>query len=194
MFPQRDRIGFDEVLSHEEGRGALGAVDDYEYFLADRGYAGRQFDHGLSNNEYSTRPWHSPEDCHPTNWVAQTMARQIRRKDPSRPAFWYLSFSHPHPPSAPLSDYLGMYEAADLVGDNSPDDQGSEDPYALRVNRRFRGVMSARDTGRARRAFYALCTHIDHQLRVVIGTLREEGHAFKHHHRNHFRSWRYARS
>ena len=27
----------------------------------------------------------------------------------------------------------------------------------------------------ARRAFYALCTHIDHQLRVVIGTLREEG-------------------
>ena len=26
-----------------------------------------------------------------------------------------------------------------------------------------------------RRAFYALCTHIDHQLRVVLGTLREEG-------------------
>ena len=26
-----------------------------------------------------------------------------------------------------------------------------------------------------RRAFYALCTHIDHQLRVLIGTLREEG-------------------
>ena len=27
----------------------------------------------------------------------------------------------------------------------------------------------------ARRAFYALCTHIDHQLRVVLGTLREQG-------------------
>jgi arylsulfatase A-like enzyme len=26
-----------------------------------------------------------------------------------------------------------------------------------------------------RRAFYAQCTHIDHQLRLVIGTLREEG-------------------
>ena len=26
----------------------------------------------------------------------------------------------------------------------------------------------------ARRAFYALCTHIDHQMRVIIGTLREE--------------------
>jgi arylsulfatase len=27
----------------------------------------------------------------------------------------------------------------------------------------------------ARQAFYALCTHIDHQIRIVIGTLREEG-------------------
>ena len=26
-----------------------------------------------------------------------------------------------------------------------------------------------------RRAFYALCSHIDHQLRVLLGTLREEG-------------------
>ena len=26
-----------------------------------------------------------------------------------------------------------------------------------------------------RRAFYALCTHIDHQLRFLLGTLREEG-------------------
>jgi arylsulfatase A-like enzyme len=27
----------------------------------------------------------------------------------------------------------------------------------------------------ARHAFYALCTHIDHSMRVLIGTLREEG-------------------
>ncbi len=27
---------------------------------------------------------------------------------------------------------------------------------------------------RIRRAFYALCTQIDHQMRLVIGTLREE--------------------
>ena len=27
----------------------------------------------------------------------------------------------------------------------------------------------------ARRAFYALCTHIDHQIRLVLGMLREEG-------------------
>ena len=26
----------------------------------------------------------------------------------------------------------------------------------------------------ARRAFYALCTHIDHQIRLIVGTLREE--------------------
>ena len=35
--------------------------------------------------------------------------------------------------------------------------------------------MGQREIEDATRAFYALCTHIDHQLRVVIGTLREEG-------------------
>jgi len=32
-----------------------------------------------------------------------------------------------------------------------------------------------REYALARRAYYALCTHIDHQLRLVLGTLREEG-------------------
>ena len=41
-------------------------------------------------------------------------------------------------------------------------------------------------------AFYALCTHIDHQLRVVLGTLREEGPAAKHHRLLHVRPWRHA--
>ena len=27
----------------------------------------------------------------------------------------------------------------------------------------------------AKRAFYSLCTHIDHQIRWLIGTLQEEG-------------------
>ena len=35
--------------------------------------------------------------------------------------------------------------------------------------------MKPRHLGDIQRAFYALCTHIDHQFRVVLGTLREEG-------------------
>jgi arylsulfatase A-like enzyme len=62
VYPQRNRIGFDEVILAEEGRPGWGVTDDYEIFLGDQGFAGRQFDHGMSNNEYVIRPWHLPED------------------------------------------------------------------------------------------------------------------------------------
>ena len=91
VFPQRDRIGFDDVLLDEEGRTQYGVTDDYELFLGDEGFAGRHFDHGMSNNEYVTRPWHLPEHTHATNWATREMCRAIKRRDPLRPAFWYLS-------------------------------------------------------------------------------------------------------
>ena len=109
VYPQRDRIGFDDVLLGEEGRLQYGAIDDYELFLGDRGYAGQQFAHGMCNNDYLNRPWHLPEDCHVTNWSTQQMVRMIKRRDPTRPGFWYLSYCHPHPPLAPLQCYMDMY-------------------------------------------------------------------------------------
>ena len=181
--PQRQRIGFDEVILDEEGRGSEGArADDYELFLGDHGHAGERFAGGMCNNEYLWRPWHLEERFHVTNWAAQQMSRQIVRRDPLRPAFWYLSFSHPHPPLHPLSAYLDMYR--DLV----PPDPFCGDWAGLPDDRLApaiqREIQSMRNTGRVfpkeeiraiRRAFYALCTHIDHQLRVVLGTLRQEG-------------------
>ena len=53
VFPQRDRIGFDDVILAEEGRPILGAIDDYEIWLGEQGHPGRSFAHGMSNNEYS---------------------------------------------------------------------------------------------------------------------------------------------
>jgi arylsulfatase A-like enzyme len=47
-------------------------------------------------------------------------------------------------------------------------------PYALRAVRQSWGPFSPEQIRGIRRAFYAQCTHIDHQLRLVIGTLREE--------------------
>jgi len=49
VYPQRDRIGFDDVILEEEGRVLYGVIDDYEIFLADKGFAGQQFDHGMGN-------------------------------------------------------------------------------------------------------------------------------------------------
>ena len=45
-------------------------------------------------------------------------------------------------------------------------------PYALQSRRSWSGADSEVRVRMARRAFYALSTHIDHQLGAVIGTLR----------------------
>ena len=175
VYPQRDRIGFDDVILDEEGRTQYGVVDDYEAFLADRGYVGRQFDHGMSNNDYAVRPWHLPEELHATNWASQQMIRTIKRRDPGKPSFWYLSYRHPHPPIVPLEAYSAMY--ADMEPRWPVQGAWCRDglPYLLQAVRGRSAHMGARQIGDALRAFYALCTHIDHQLRVVIGSLREEG-------------------
>ncbi len=177
VYPPRDRIGFDDVLLCEEGRPHLGAVDDYEMFLADRGHVGQQFGGGMNNNNYMHRPWHLPEDCHATNWTTQTACRLIKRRDPTRPAFWYLSYTHPHPPLTPLAHYMDHYRAFDVPqaawGDWAQDEAAL--PYALRMARNFWRVLPPAALAEMRRAFYALCTHIDHQFRLVLGTLREEG-------------------
>jgi arylsulfatase A-like enzyme len=177
VHPQRDRIGFDSVLLDDEGRPQWGTVDDYDIYLGDVGYAGRQFDHGMSNNQYHYRAWHLPEETHATNWAARSMARIIKRRDPTRPAFWYLGFRHPHPPLVPLQCYLDIYRdvAIDTPrrGDwvRSPDEM----PYALSAAMQRMNLYTREQFMLGKRAFYALCTHIDHQIRYLIGTLRLEG-------------------
>lgn len=175
VYPQRNRIGFDDVILDEEGRTQYGVVDDYEAFLADHGYAGRQFDHGMSNNDYVSRPWHLPEELHATNWASQQMVRTIKRRDPGRPAFWFLSYRHPHPPIVPLDRYLDMYGDVDLRWPTQGSWCRGALPYLLQAVRGRSAHMGVREIRDALRGFYALCTHIDHQLRVVVGTLREEG-------------------
>ncbi len=175
VFPQRDRIGFNDVQLEEEGRAQYGVMDDYEIWLGDKGYPGQQFDHGMSTDGYVHRPWHLPEELHVTNWATQQIIRQIKRRDPMRPAFWYLSYRHPHPPLVPLQAYLDMYRDIDIDLPLTDDWAETQDlPFAV-LSKRTRGekYSPAQIVG-IRRAFYALCTHIDHQLRLVIGTLREE--------------------
>jgi len=178
VAPPRSRIGFDDVVLNEEGRHTEGlAADDYEQFLADRGHAGMEFSHGGCTNDYNAAPWNLPEELHPTNWAAREMCRTIRRRDPSRPGFWYLSFTAPHPPLIPPPRYLDMYR--DIACDDPAVGDWAREmlPFKLRA---YHGGASMRGAGRqeillARRAFYALITHLDHQLRLVLGTLREEG-------------------
>ena len=178
VYPQRNRIGFDDVILDEEGRQIYGVVDDYELFLGDQGYAGRFFEHGMSNNEYSYRPWFLPEETHATNWAANQMCRVIKRRDPEKPAFWYLSFRHPHPPLLPMQSYIDLYRDMGIEVDmpyTGAWTQEENSCFSLQVDFDRGSKFSTEQIRGARMAFYALCTQIDHQLRVIIGTLREEG-------------------
>ncbi|NKB29728.1 MAG: sulfatase-like hydrolase/transferase [Rhodobacteraceae bacterium] len=175
VHPQRDRIGFDSVLLDEEGRTQFGMVDDYDTYLGDRGFAGRQYDHGMSTNQYDWRPWHLDDDLHVTNWATRAMARTIKRRDPTRPAFWYLGYRHPHPPLVPLQTYVDLYRDIEMDAPYVADwAQGGNLPYPIAAMQGRARLHSDSAILEARRAFYALCTHIDHQIRWLIGTLRQE--------------------
>ena len=175
VHPQRDRIGFDDVLLDDEGRPQWGTTDDYDIYLGDQGLAGRQFDHGMSNNQYHWRPWHLGEEHHATTWAGREMARTIKRRDPTRPAFWYLGFRHPHPPLVPPQAYMDLYDRIEIdppyVGDWVDEDV----PFPIQALKARRTLYTDEQLMEAKRAFYALCTQIDHQIRYLIGTLRLEG-------------------
>jgi arylsulfatase len=176
VFPARDRVGFEQLESFEEGRPQLGGPDDWELFLADHGQAGNGYAHGMSNNGYEFRPWHLSEDQHPTNWLTRQMCRMIQRRDPTRPQFWHLSYNFPHPPIVPVSAYLDAYEGRHVEGPVSGDWslQFEDLPPALQRAAQSWPALNDRQTMAMRRAFHAQCTQIDHQLRLVIGTLREQ--------------------
>ena len=127
-----------------------------------------------------------------TNWITREMCRTIRRRDPTRPSFWFLSYTHPHPPLVPPQHYFDVYQRADVdrpvYGDWTPASwrvgkthgaeggpKEAELPYRLKQQYHGWHVRSKEAVRTALAAFYALCTHIDHQMRLVIGTLREEG-------------------
>lgn len=177
VHPQRDRIGFDNVLLDDEGRPQWGVVDDYDIYLGDAGFPGRQYDHGMSNNQYHWRAWHLPEETHATSWAGRMMARTIKRRDPTRPGFWYLGFRAPHPPLVPPQAFLDLYDGIDIDEPYSGTwlDEPDRMPFAVsavwqRMNRYTPAQLRA-----ARKAFYALCTQVDFQIRYLVGTLRMEG-------------------
>ena len=174
-YPQRDRLGFDDVLLDDEGRTHHGVTDDYEIYLGEKGYLGRQFGHGISNNGYGATTWHLPEEAHATNWATEQMCRFIRRRDPTRPAFWYLGYRHPHPPLVPPQRFLEFYRDSEFDEAYSGAWANGDDlPLTLQAFReRYR--LSRDEAQWARRHFYALCTQIDQQIGTLIGTLREEG-------------------
>lgn len=179
-WPQRNRIGFEEVQLNEEGRKQGDLIrDDYEAFLMEQNAQHLAYSHGLGNNQYGLRFSPLPEPLTTTHWTADQAMRFIERRDPTRPFFLYTSFDKPHPPITPPREYYDLYAQTDfpepVMGDWLPD----------KLTDRIRNLRYANQWEQLRqqpewiqqnlRGFAAMTTHIDSMIGALLGTIREHG-------------------
>ncbi len=177
FFPERCHYGFDSMLICEEGR-KLGipynenrGYDDYEIWLAEQGYSGEAFSHGVPMNGYAVSTWHLPEHLHPTEWIGSQTCKEIKRRDWTRPLFLWTSFTAPHPPLVPLLKDMYLYEDDEMpdpvIGDWVENQPIFHELYAEN--------KSEKQINQIKKAFYSLVTQIDRQISRILGTLKEEG-------------------
>jgi arylsulfatase A-like enzyme len=183
--PSRSLVGFHNVVLHD---GTLGyhrrapldytQFDDYSAWLRERlGPDADLRDTGLGVNSWVVNTWPYEERYHPTNWAATQSIEFLKRRDPTRPFFLTASFVRPHPPFDPpahhLERYLNRDQPAVPVGDWVPD-PGDEPRKGLRAS--FgRGKVDGEQLARARAAYYALITHVDHQINRILLSLADHG-------------------
>jgi arylsulfatase A-like enzyme len=104
------------------------------------------------------------------------MSKYIIRRNPEKPSLWHMSFSAPHPPLVPLSEYMDLYRDIEIDMPHTGEWALNPDqlPFALKNRRLNSTSYSDKEIELAKKAFYAMCTHVDHQIRLILGLLREE--------------------
>ncbi|MCM8769244.1 MAG: sulfatase-like hydrolase/transferase, partial [Candidatus Omnitrophica bacterium] len=128
------------------------------------------WDHGISGNGWTARPWHLDERFHPTTWTVTEALRFLTRRDPSCPFFLVVSFIAPHPPLVPPAFYLDRYLRQPLpkpyIGDWAvpPENNGrGSHIQSYRVNLQGEALKAARA------GYYGLINHLDDQLYRLLG-------------------------
>lgn len=184
VYPERSQLGFQNVILHDgflhfaraKPRG-YALVDDYTPWLRQRlGHDADYFDHGVDCNSYVARPWDKAEELHPTNFVAAQSIDFLRRRDPRKPFFLYMSFHRPHPPYDPpgwaFEQYLDEDMPAPPVGDWVELLSPWADPHRPDC---LVGAVPPSVLRRARAGYYGHMTHIDHQIHRFMETLGDYG-------------------
>lgn len=190
VYPTRNLCGFHNVILHDgymhykrfkyntKTIESQDYTDDYLQWLREK--AGSHvdlIDLGLDcNSSTVARPWHLDEELHPTNWVTTQSIDFLRRRDPTKPFFLKMSYVRPHPPFDPPQAFYDMYRDLDLpeppVGDWAEKDDLNRAGFNPITDR---GIVPKQRLKRAQAAYYALITHIDHQIGRFINAMQEYG-------------------
>lgn len=183
VYPERHHLGFEHLVLHDgyppfgfrQGR-AIEQVDDYSPWLRDKiGFDPGYFEHGLNGNAYNARPWDKPESLHPTNFVATHAIDFIRRRDPTRPFFLFMSFHRPHPPLDPPAWAFEQYLHAEMPDPPVGDWAGYFDPMHDPLRPDLAAGRLAPDVlQRARAGYYGHLTHIDLQINRFLEVMAQE--------------------
>jgi arylsulfatase A-like enzyme len=118
-----------------------------------------------------------PEHLHPTNWVVSESIDFLRRRDPCKPFFLWMSFVRPHPPFDPPQSFFDMYVNDETIPKPAVGEWAeTEDPGRRGLNPNTSGgLVEWKQLRRAMAAYYALITHIDNQIGRFLIALREHG-------------------
>lgn len=186
VYPERSQMGFQNVVLHSplgivrmaRQRGLdPDSIDDYLPWLRQQlGRDATYFDHGVNSNSYIARPWDKPEHTHPTNFVASQAADFLRRRDPRKPFFLFVSFNAPHPPYDPPAWAFEQYLNQPMPDPPVGDWVAAFDAYASSNNPlSYVGDIDRRLLQRARAGYYGHMTHVDQQVSFLMETLAHYG-------------------
>ncbi|MCM0646997.1 arylsulfatase [Clostridium swellfunianum] len=187
VYPTRSLCGFHNVILHDgylhycrnsntEYGEHFNQCDDYLNWLKDRNINIDLLDSGLDCNSWVARPWMYNEELHPTNWVTSQSIDFLRRRDPSKPFFLKMSYVRPHSPLDPPEVYYNQYINEDIpespVGNWADVEDKDRAGWIVDCSK---GVINKKALKRAKAAYYALITHIDHQIGRFLQALNEHG-------------------
>ncbi len=174
LHPRRKLYGFHTVIPHDLWEG----VDDYmEWLKKEAGPRAHEHGHGCDPNGWTARPWHLEERLHPVVWTVETGLEQLRKRDPTKPFFLWLSFLRPHSPYDPPGYFWDMYQNRELpevpVGDWAEDYDVPNPGLPITA---WYGRLSPEQTHRMRAAYMGMVTFLDFQIgRFLLALQRELG-------------------
>jgi len=162
LHPRRKLYGFHNVIVHDLGEG----VDDYwDWLRRQVGPEAYERAHGCDANGWLARPWPYEERLHPTNWTTDVAIDQLRKRDPTRPFFIWVSHLRPHSPYDPPKFLWDMYIDRELPEVPIGEWAAKHDiPQPSLDRAAWHGRLTPEQRHRMRAAYMGSCTHLDYEL------------------------------